>query len=281
MNETTADATNIFAPIWRRKWLILAVALLVAVGSYLYFKRENPTFQSQTQVFMGVSAEEQALAGDATRTKSSTLSGRSDGRQRDRGRRSPSETAQGTPLGPHQEGEGRPEGPEKSEPLDITVEARSRAGSALLANLVAQAYVKRQETKRTRAIRREIAITRAQLVRIEAASAAREAASETASKSKKGAAGSRGASASSVDPGHEPEHEDQRTRRLAGAGDGGAAASGKAANAVLLSPKPRKDAVFGFVIGLLSACVAAVVASGSTGACARSRRWKRPTACRS
>jgi len=33
MNETT-DASAIFAPLWRRKWLILAAALLVAAGAY-------------------------------------------------------------------------------------------------------------------------------------------------------------------------------------------------------------------------------------------------------
>ena len=34
MNETT-DATAIFAPLWRRKWLILIVALLVGGGQLL------------------------------------------------------------------------------------------------------------------------------------------------------------------------------------------------------------------------------------------------------
>ena len=59
MNETT-DATAIFAPIWRRKWLILAVALAVGAASYAYYKRQSPTYQATTQVFLGASAEEQA-----------------------------------------------------------------------------------------------------------------------------------------------------------------------------------------------------------------------------
>ncbi|HTA35744.1 MAG TPA: Wzz/FepE/Etk N-terminal domain-containing protein, partial [Solirubrobacteraceae bacterium] len=59
MNETT-DATAIFAPIWRRKWLILAVAIVVGAGSYLYYKRQRPTYQASTQVFLGAGAEEQA-----------------------------------------------------------------------------------------------------------------------------------------------------------------------------------------------------------------------------
>ena len=58
MNETT-DATAIFAPIWRRKWLILLAGLVVAAGSYLYFKRETPTYSATTQVYLGAGAEEQ------------------------------------------------------------------------------------------------------------------------------------------------------------------------------------------------------------------------------
>jgi len=53
------DAGAIFAPIWRRKWLILVVALLVGVGTYLYYKRVTPTYESVTQIYLGAGAEEQ------------------------------------------------------------------------------------------------------------------------------------------------------------------------------------------------------------------------------
>src|SRR6266568_4410214 len=59
MNETT-DATTIFAPLWRRKWLILAVGIAVGVASYFYYKRERPVWASTTQLYLGGSAEEQA-----------------------------------------------------------------------------------------------------------------------------------------------------------------------------------------------------------------------------
>src|SRR5580700_8463906 len=58
MNETT-DATAIFVPIWRRKWLILIVGILVAVGSYLYYKREPSLYSASTQIYLGNGAEEQ------------------------------------------------------------------------------------------------------------------------------------------------------------------------------------------------------------------------------
>ena len=186
MNETTADATNIFAPIWRRKWLILGVSLLVGVGSYLYFKRQHPTFQNKTQVFMGASAEEQVLAGRTSRGKNNALSGQAavvtaivveEVRQK---------LKKEERAGDHQEGEGPRQGPRKIRT------ARNHGRSRLAPGLDAlreaswpRPSVKRQETKRTRAIRRQIAISRAQLARIEAASAAREAASEAAAKNKK------------------------------------------------------------------------------------------------
>ncbi|MHB8233147.1 MAG: Wzz/FepE/Etk N-terminal domain-containing protein, partial [Solirubrobacteraceae bacterium] len=58
MNETT-DATAIFAPIWRRKWLILIVAVLVAAGTYFYYKRQPSLFQASTQLYLAAGAEEQ------------------------------------------------------------------------------------------------------------------------------------------------------------------------------------------------------------------------------
>src|SRR2546423_11702126 len=82
MHETP-EATAIFAPLWRYKWLILAIAVLVGVATYLYYKRQTPTYQSTTQIYLGGGAEESAgertskrsaaaIAGDQT-TLISTL----------------------------------------------------------------------------------------------------------------------------------------------------------------------------------------------------------------
>jgi uncharacterized protein involved in exopolysaccharide biosynthesis len=59
MHETT-DATAIFAPLWRRKWLILGVGIVVALASYFYYKRETPKYSTSTQVYLGAGAEEAA-----------------------------------------------------------------------------------------------------------------------------------------------------------------------------------------------------------------------------
>jgi Chain length determinant protein len=48
MTETT-DAAAIFAPLWRRKWLILAVAIVVAGASYLYYKRQPSLYSSTSR----------------------------------------------------------------------------------------------------------------------------------------------------------------------------------------------------------------------------------------
>jgi capsular polysaccharide biosynthesis protein len=45
MNETT-DASAIFAPLWRRKWLILAAGLLVAAGAYKLNRHHKPAIFS-------------------------------------------------------------------------------------------------------------------------------------------------------------------------------------------------------------------------------------------
>ena len=43
MNETT-DAGAIVAPLWRFKWLILVVGLLVAGGTYWHYSGGKPTW---------------------------------------------------------------------------------------------------------------------------------------------------------------------------------------------------------------------------------------------
>ena len=58
MNETPS-ATAILAPIWRRKWLILIVGIVVAGGTYLYYKHKPLTFQSETQLYLSAGNEQQ------------------------------------------------------------------------------------------------------------------------------------------------------------------------------------------------------------------------------
>ena len=61
MNDTT-DATAILAPIWRRKWMILLVAILVAAGTYLYYKRQPTVYPASTQMYLGAGSEEQGCS---------------------------------------------------------------------------------------------------------------------------------------------------------------------------------------------------------------------------
>ena len=67
MNEAI-DATTAFAPIWRLKWLILAVGLVVAVATYAYYKTEATVFSSTAQLFVG-GAEEGGVVNGLLPTK--------------------------------------------------------------------------------------------------------------------------------------------------------------------------------------------------------------------
>ena len=65
MNETT-DFSAVWAPLWRHKWLILVVAVLVAVGTYVYYRHKPSVYSATTQVYLGNGAEEQAQLGADT-----------------------------------------------------------------------------------------------------------------------------------------------------------------------------------------------------------------------
>src|SRR6478672_6709599 len=172
MNETT-DASAIFAPIWRRKWLILIVAVVVAGGSYLYAKRERPTYQATTQVFLGVGAEEQAPSERA----SSKAHGSSQADQAAVINTIVVEQVRHRLKAEHKGSLARgakvkAKAPEKSEFIAITSEAHTARGAALLANLTARTYIRRRTSASRRAVEQAIAISRRQLRRIEAAALA-------------------------------------------------------------------------------------------------------------
>jgi succinoglycan biosynthesis transport protein ExoP len=64
MNEPT-DATAIFAPLWNRKWLILLIAVLVAAGTYLYYAHKPKVYDASTLVYLGGGVEVQSLLGNS------------------------------------------------------------------------------------------------------------------------------------------------------------------------------------------------------------------------
>jgi capsular polysaccharide biosynthesis protein len=162
MNETT-DATSILLPLWRRKWLILIVGLVVGAASYFYYKHATRVYQSTTQIYLGASLEE-AAPGEKVSTKGQTANVANQvaiinsiviEQVRQGLRKKDKALLRGSKI--------RAKSPEKSEFITITAEAHKATTAALLANTTARTFIKRQHASRTRATERAIAIARRRL----------------------------------------------------------------------------------------------------------------------
>jgi Mrp family chromosome partitioning ATPase/capsular polysaccharide biosynthesis protein len=256
--QETSDATAIFAPLWRRKWLILGVAIVVGVGSYFYYKHATRTFSASTQVYLGTSSEEQ-VSGEKGQTKTSGV-----------------EVANQAAIinalvieEVHQqlrkEGHGRlvkgakikAKAAEKSLFLTISAEASSAKGTILLVNRVAQAYIRRRDDGRERSINREIALTRRQLARLEATQSPVKTSSSTGSSTSKGNKGA--ASTTAILQATQLSAKINQLETSLALPD--AQQVKPATRALLVAPAPKKDAIFGFVIGLVLASIAAYTLS--------------------
>ena len=276
MNETT-DATAIFAPLWRRKWLILLVGLVVGGASYAYYRHAHRVFQATTEIYLGASAEEQA-PGEKSNGKSLSTNVNNQSQiinsiivervHQQLKKEHKSQLIRGSKV--------RAKGTEKSEFITITTEARTAVGASLMANLTAQSYVRRQRAAHQRTIEKAIAISRRQLRRIEAASVTKapklkaKTAEEKAAEGKEGKAGetktaetkstSAPTTASILQAANLNSKINQLEASLAVTG-AQQIKPAKPATTVQLAPKPRKNAIFGFVIGLVLASIAAYVLS--------------------
>jgi Mrp family chromosome partitioning ATPase/capsular polysaccharide biosynthesis protein len=253
MNDTT-NPPAIFAPLWKRKWLILAVGILVAGATYFYYKRATPVYQATTQVYLGAGAEEQA-PGEKGSAKTLSVNAANQAaiinsivvegvRQRLR-RENGLAAANGTV---------RAKAAEKSQFLVITAEAHRARSVVLLANATAQAYIKRQHIYYQRSISTAISIARRQLRKIEASSA-----SSTTPKSGNGTKGTTPAAPSTSTLLQSAGLSSKINQLEAALAVTGAqqVKPARLGTTHQLSPKPKKNAIFGFVIGLLLASVAA------------------------
>jgi polysaccharide biosynthesis transport protein len=57
------DLRDYLAPVWRYKWIVLALALTVAVATYLHYDGKPRTYTSSTDIYLGTSGVEELVTG--------------------------------------------------------------------------------------------------------------------------------------------------------------------------------------------------------------------------
>ncbi len=266
MNETT-DFSAVFAPLWRRKWLILGVAIVVAVGTYVYYRHQPSVYSVTTGVYLGNGAEELTQLGTGAAGKKAG---------------GPNPTAQAALIDSsiikeavHAQlrrqrktaavraalkGKAKAKASEKSEFITIEGEAHNARGVALLVNTTAQTYIQRQNAHYRAQIETAIALTRKQLRKVE--SGQLQALIDSASAAAKGSTTSKGATSTTaaIQSATLSAKINQLESDL-GVSQVTQVNPAKPHLAVLVSPHPKSNAIFGFAIGLLLAAIAAYALS--------------------
>jgi len=249
MNETPS-ATAILAPIWRRKWLILIVGIVVAGATYLYYKQKPLTFQSETQLYLsagseqtagekGVSGKNLGLTASAQPTIINSIVAE-EARHQLKGQRN--HTAKVA-----SKGKIKAKANEKSQFVNVTTQARTPRASALLANTVAAVYIRRQHTQYERGLINQLKIAHRQLNRIETPVLATKGSKLTDTAASQGNVIREAQLQSHINT-LEAQLQVKGVEQLKPA---------KPRSARLLGPAPKKNAEFGFVIALLLASIAA------------------------
>ena len=243
MNETT-DANAIFAPLWKRKWLILIVGLVVAAATYVYYDRQEPVYGASSAVYLGNGSEVQTLLGETQ--GNGTESDRSIANQVVLINSSVVGNAvqrrlikEGNLVAAQGSAEARPT--EGSDFISISSEASTGQAAADLANAYVQVYLRLREASYRRNIEIALASTREQL------RATEESVSSTASETL------------------QIQNLVERINQLSSQQSLGAAGDRQinpaVASAVPLSPKPTRNAIFGFVLGIVLAALGAYALS--------------------
>ena len=257
MNENASNgntAGSAFAPIWRRKWLILAVAVVVAVATYEYYKHVPAVYSAATQLYLGGTSEPQAGTGSGSGS-SKGLSARTLADQVGL----INSAVIGGPVRKRLKAEGKTaaaRGKAKagaaasSDFISISTEAHTPKAARDLADGYAAEYIKRQRTNYVRSITKQITTSREQLRRIEAPVAPKGGKG-------KGKGGTTTTSASSTIQAANLQSKisvlESELSTFAGVQQVHPAISAP----VPVEPAPKQNAIFGFVLGLILAAIAA------------------------
>lgn len=243
MHETQ-DATAIFAPLWKRKWLILIVGVVVAAATYAYYNHKQPIYGAATAIYLGNGSEVQALIGEA----------QANGTESDRSitnqvvlinssvvgsvvqRRLLKEGNVDAATGAAQAGATA-----GSDFISISARAHTAQGAADLANAYAGAYLHLREASYRRNIEIALNSTREQLRSIE---------EETSS-----------TTTEALQIQNLVDRVNQLRSQLS-LGDAGDRQINRAvASAAPLSPKPTRNAIFAFALGIVLASLVAYALS--------------------
>ncbi|HMD56058.1 MAG TPA: Wzz/FepE/Etk N-terminal domain-containing protein [Solirubrobacteraceae bacterium] len=249
MNESTSDAGRVFSPLWKRKWIILLVGIAVGAGTYEYYKHQPAQYTAKTSLYLGGTSEQQG-AGTSAQGKGG-LSGRELTNQVEL----INSSLIGVPVHKQLRAEGnlaaarskaKATASANSSFILITTEGHLPRGAVALANAYARVYVERERADYYRGLKAAIANARQQLRRIETPTSKGGKASNSASSAIQAAT-----LASKIN------QLESGLSNYAGVQQ----VSPAKANPLPVSPTPKKNAIFGFVLGLLLAAIVAYVLS--------------------
>jgi Mrp family chromosome partitioning ATPase len=243
MNETP-DATEIFAPLWKRKWLILLVGILVAGATYVYYDRQPSVYGATTGVYLGSGSEVQALLGN----------GQASSTENDRSITNQVVLINSSVVGAavqHRliregnlaaaQGSAEAVAAKGSDFISITTRAGSGQGAADLANTYVQVYLRLREASYRKNIETALASTNDEL----------RATEETVTPS----------ASETLQIQNLVDRVNQLRSQLSLGATGNRQINPAVASATPLSPKPTRNAIFGFVLGIVLATLGAYALS--------------------
>lgn len=249
MNDTTTDAARVFAPLWKGKWIILLVGIAVGAGTYFYYKHQPASYAAKTLLYLGGTSESAAATPGQGKT---ALSGRELTNQVEL----INSSLVGGPVRKGLRAEGnlaaarakaKATASASSSFITITAEAHTPRAAIALANAYAAVYIARERANYYRSIKNALSNARQQLRRL-----------ETPAPKGKGAKGSSASSA--LQAATLASKINQLETELASFAGVEQVTPAKATG-LPLSPAPKKNAIFGFVLGMLLAAVAVYVIS--------------------